>query len=196
MNWFYDLLKFIHVISFVFMSVPLFNLIVVNERALLGSSFHYYADRYMENIIKHGASRCFVFQSSVLLSGILLLIIGPLGIDALWTNWILLLKIILLITLSGMLSLIHFKVQPKIESLLADLTPNSTIPENLMASLKPYRVLRKRMATFCLFIVMTIIILGLQIYGTFNPILTITLIAAAGLFSWRVNKTLIQFGWM
>ena len=97
MNWFYDLLKFIHVISFVFMSVPLFNLIVVNERALLGQSFNYYADRYMENIIKHGASRCFVFQSSVLLSGILLLIVGPLGIDALWTNWILLVKIILFV---------------------------------------------------------------------------------------------------
>ncbi len=191
MNWFYDLLKFIHVISFVFMSVPLFNLIVVNERALLGSSFHYYADRYMENIIKHGASRCFVFQSSVLLSGILILIVGPLGIDSLWTNWILLLKTILLITLSGMLSYIHFKVQPKIESLLADLTPNSTIPENLIATLKPYRVLRKKMATFCLFIVLAIIILGLQVYNTFNPILTIALISAAGLFSWRVNKTLI-----
>ena len=196
MNWFYDLLKFIHVISFVFMSVPLFNLIVVNERALLGSSFHYYADRYMENIIKHGASRCFVFQSSVLLSGILILIVGPLGIDSLWTNWILLLKTILLITLSGMLSYIHFKVQPKIESLLADLTPNSTIPENLIATLKPYRVLRKKMATFCLFIVLAIIILGLQVYNTFNPILTIALISAAGLFSWRVNKTLIQFGWL
>ena len=196
MNWFYDLLKFIHVISFVFMSVPLFNLIVVNERALLGQSFNYYADRYMENIIKHGASRCFVFQLSVLLSGILLLIVGPLGIDALWTNWILLVKIILLITLSGMLSFIHFKVQPKIESLLADLTPNSTIPENLITTLKPYRALRKKMATFCLFIVLVIIILGLQVYNTFNPILTIALISAAGLFSWRVNKTLIQFGWL
>lgn len=196
MNWFYDLLKFLHVMSFVFMSVPLFNLVVVNERALLGPSFHYYADRYMENIIKHGASRCFVFQSTVLLSGILLLIVGPLGIDALWTNWILLLKTILLFILSGMLSYIHFSVQPKIESLLADLTPDSAIPENLIASLKPHRVLRKKMATFCLFIVITIIILGLQVYSTFNPILTIVLISAAGLFSLRVNKTLIQFGWM
>ena len=47
----YDLLKFFHVIGFVFMSIPLFNLIVVNERALLGISYDYYADRYMENII-------------------------------------------------------------------------------------------------------------------------------------------------
>ncbi len=33
---FYNLLKFLHIISFVFMSVPLFNLIVVNERAMMG----------------------------------------------------------------------------------------------------------------------------------------------------------------
>jgi len=38
MEVFYNVLKFIHVIGFVFMSTPLFNLIVVNERALLGSS--------------------------------------------------------------------------------------------------------------------------------------------------------------
>jgi len=80
MENFYDVLKFIHVISFVFMSVPLFNLIVVNERALFGSTFNYYVDRYMENIILHGANRCFVFQTSVLISGLLLLIFGDLGI--------------------------------------------------------------------------------------------------------------------
>ncbi len=36
MQDFYDIILFLHVMSFVFMSVPLFNLIVVNERALLG----------------------------------------------------------------------------------------------------------------------------------------------------------------
>jgi hypothetical protein len=38
----YNLLIFLHVMGFVFMSVPLFNLIVVNERALLGSQEFYY----------------------------------------------------------------------------------------------------------------------------------------------------------
>ncbi len=57
MEVFNDVLKFLHVIGFVFMSVPLFNLIVVNERALLGSSFNYNTDRYMENIIRRGATR-------------------------------------------------------------------------------------------------------------------------------------------
>ena len=68
----YQILKLWHVISFVFMSIPLFNLIVVNERALMGPSFNFGTDNYMENIIRHGATRCFVFQFSVFISGILL----------------------------------------------------------------------------------------------------------------------------
>ena len=83
MEAFYNVLIFIHVMGFVFMSTPLFNLIVVNERALLGPSFNYYADRYMENIIRHGAVRCYVFQLTVLTSGVLLIIYGPVGIEAL-----------------------------------------------------------------------------------------------------------------
>jgi uncharacterized membrane protein len=196
MDFLYDLLKFLHVIGFVFMSVPLFNLIVVNERALLGISFNYYADRYMENIIKNGAYRCYVFQSTVLVTGVLLLVFGSLGIEALWESWIILIKTILLFVLMGVLSYVHFKLQPKIESFLSELDADSAIPENLVSQLKPYRVRRKRMATFCLFLVITAIILGLQVYSTFDPILNIILIGLAGLFSLKVNKSLIRFGWI
>jgi hypothetical protein len=178
------------------MSVPLFNLIVVNERALLGISFNYYADRYMENIIKHGAYRCYMFQSTVLITGLLLLILGPLGIEALWMNWRILIKTILLFILMGMLSYVHFKLQPKIESFLSDLNADSEIPENLVSQLKPYRVRRKWMATFCLFLVITSIILGLQVYSSFSPLLNIILISLAGLFTLKVNKTIIRFGWI
>ena len=177
------------------MSVPLFNLIVVNERALLNVSFNYYADRYMENIIKHGAYRCYVFQLTVLISGILLLIMGP-GIEVLWSNWIVLVKTLLLFILMGLLSYVHFKLQPKIESYLAGISPTSEVPENLVMQMKPYRVLRKWLATFCLFLVITSIILGIQVYAPFNSILTVALIAFAGLFSVNVNKTLIRFGWI
>jgi hypothetical protein len=182
--------------SFVFMSVPLFNLIVVNERALFGSSFNYPVDRYMENIIKHGSNRCFVFQSSVFLTGVLLLVFGPLGINALWANWIIAVKTILLFTLIGLLSYVHFKLQPKIEKILANQSPDAPLPDSLFSVLKTYRARRKRLATFCLFIVITIIILGLQVYGAFSPVLTIALIGLAGLFAWRVSKTLIRFGWI
>src|SRR4030066_2003531 len=124
MDIFYDLLKFLHVMSFVFMSVPLFNLIVVNERALFGSSFNYPVDRYMENIIKHGSNRCFVFQSSVFLTGVLLLVFGPLGINALWANWIIAVKTILLFTLIGLLSYDNFYLHTKINKLFLYTSPS------------------------------------------------------------------------
>jgi len=182
--------------GFVFMSTPLFNLIVVNERALLGSSFNYYADRYMENIIRHGAIRCYVFQCTVLISGVLLIIFGPLGIEALWTSWVVLAKTLILFTMMGLLSYVHFSLQAKIESHMSKIGPEDAVPDGFSAKLKPYRIRRKRLATFCLFLVITAIILGLQVYGSFSSILTIVLIVIGALFAWKANRTLISFGWI
>ncbi len=196
MEIFYSVLIFLHVMGFVFMSTPLFNLIVVNERAILGSSFNYYADRYMENIIRHGAIRCYVFQWTVLISGVLLIIFGPLGIESLWTSWIVLAKTLILFTMMGLLSYVHFSLQPKIESYMSKIGPEDAVPDGFSAQLKPYRVRRKRLATFCLFLVITAIILGLQVYGTFSSILTIVLIVIGALFAWKANRTLIRFGWI
>jgi hypothetical protein len=191
----YAALRTLHVLAFVFMSIPLFNLIVVNERAQLGSAFNYSVDRYMENIIRRGATRCFTFQSTVLLTGVLMLVVGPLGIGALWGNWVLLVKTLVLLMLMGLLSYVHLRLQPSIEALLAKVSPDAAAPEDLAARLKPYRVLRKRLATLCLFLVLVTIILGMQVYGRYNPVLTIVLIASAGLFVWRANKALVRFGW-
>ncbi len=196
METLYNLMKFFHIMGFVFMSTPLFNLIVVNERALMGSSFNYYTDRYMENIIRRGASRCFVFQTTVLISGVLLLISSPLGIQSLWSNWIVLVKTLLLFILMGLLSHVHFSLQPKIESLMSKIGPEDVVPDGFAAQLKPYRVRRKRLATFCLFFVISAIILGLQVFGTYHPVFTIGLLAAGALFAWKASKTLIRFGWI
>jgi hypothetical protein len=130
----YRVLKVLHVMGFVFMSIPLFNLIAVNERAQLGSAFDYSADRYMENIIRHGAARCFVFQGTVLVTGVLMLIVGPLGIGALWTNWVLLAKTLLLFILMGLLSYVHLRLQPKIEALLAETGPHTAVAGRRPAS--------------------------------------------------------------
>ncbi len=192
----YAVLKFLHVLGFVFMAIPLFNLIVVNERALLGVPFQFHADRYMENIIRRGATRCFVFQGTVLVSGVLMLVLGPLGISAMWENWVLLTKMLLLFTLMGLLSYVHFGLQPRIEAILASVTADAAPPADLPARLKPYRVRRKRLATLCLFLVITTIVLGLQVYGRFSAGLTVGLIALAGLFAWRANRTLLRFGWV
>ncbi len=192
----YAVLTFLHVIGFVFMSVPLFNLIAVNERAQLGSTFNYHADQYLENIIRHGATRCFAFQITVLVTGVLLLAVGPLGIEALWGNWVLQAKTLLLFTLMGLLSYVHLGLQPRIDRLLADAQPDQAAPEGLADRLKPLRVRRKRLATLCLFLVIVTIILGLQVYGRFSGSLNAALIVLAGLFAWRASRTLVRFGWV
>ncbi len=192
----YQVLKLWHIISFVFMSIPLFNLIVVNERTLMGTKYNFGTDSFMENIIRHGAVRCYVFQLSVFISGILLLVFGQMGIQAIWTNYILLAKTVLLFTLMGLLSYVHLSLQPKIDSFFKNITAETNVPDNFLASVKPFRVFRKRLATVCLFLVLTTIILGMQVYAPFSLTLNIILIGLAGLFAWRVNKTLILFGWL
>lgn len=191
-----EVLRFVHVISFAFMSIPLFNLVVVNERAALGLPFDHNVDRYMENIIRRGALRCFTFQATVTLSGLLLLVFGNLGAEALWSNWVIMAKVGILVVLVSLLSYVHFSLQPRIDSLLAGLTVDSAVPQELLSRLKPLRVRRKNLATFCLFLVITEIILGLQVYSTLSPMVTVVLILLAGLFALRVNRTLIRFGWI
>ena len=192
----YQVLKFWHILSFAFMSIPLFNLIVVNERALMGSQFNYGTDRYMENIIRHGALRCFIFQASVFISGILLLITGDWGLNSLLTNYFLLAKTINLFVLMGLLSYVHFVLQPKIEAHFSKLSPEEKVPENFLSPIKPFRIFRKRLATICLFLVITTIILGMQVYTPFSLPLNLILIGLSALFALRVNKTLLQFGWI
>ena len=192
----YPVLKLLHVLGFVFMAIPLFNLIVVNERALLGVPFEYHADRYLENIIRRGATRCFVFQGTVLLSGVLMLLVGPWGFGALWGNWVLLTKTLLLLSLMALLSYVHLFLQPQIETILATVGPDVRAPVDLPARLKPFRVRRKRLATVCLFLVITAIILGMQVAARFSAPMTIGLIVLAGVFAWRANRTLLRFGWI
>ena len=196
MDIFYDLIRFFHVISFVFMCVLLFNLIVANERVLLGITFNYNADRHVENIIKSGVSWCYINQLTILITGVLLLVIGDIGIEALWADWIVLSKTIILFILMGTISYVHFKLQPKIESFLTVLTTGSEVPDDLLIKLKPYRILRKWMTSFYLFLVIAAIVLGIQVYATFNPLLTIILIGLAGVFSIKADKILIRFGWI
>ena len=196
MDIFYDLIRFFHVISFVFMCVLLFNLIVANERVMLGISFNFDADRHIENIIKSGVNWCYINQLTILITGLLLLVFGDVGIKALWQNWIVLSKTIILFILMGTISYLQFILQPKIESFLTALSTGSEISDKFILELKPYRVMRKWMTSFYLFLVIAAIVLGIQVYATFNPVLTIILIGIAGLFSIKADKILIRFGWI
>src|SRR4030065_2889022 len=54
----YNIIKFFHILSVVFMSTPLYNLIVVNERVLFGNP-PLAVDTDVEDIIKEVARRCY-----------------------------------------------------------------------------------------------------------------------------------------
>ncbi len=95
----------------------------------------------------------------------------------------------------SLLSYVHFSIQPKIENLLVSLSPGEPAPEDLSKKLAPFRVQRKKLATVCLFLLITAIILGVQTYNRFHPFVSITLIFLAAGFSFRANKSLIRFGW-
>ena len=190
----YDAVKFLHILTVVFMAAPLYNLIVVNERLRFGKA-PYAVDRYFENLIKTNAARCFVFQTTALVTGILLLPLSGQPLSALFTNKILLAKLVLLVVLSLLLSYVHFRIQPRIEAVLAQVQ-GEEIPAALAAELLPWRSRRKKLAGFCLFFVISLVLLGLQVFVRFHPFLTGSLLLLAAVFSWRVYKTNIPYGWV
>ncbi len=190
----YNAIKFVHVLTVVFMAAPLYNLIVVNERLRFGIA-PYAVDRYFENLIKSNAVRCFVFQATAFVSGILLILLGGQPFRAVVTNAILLAKFVLLIILTMLLSYVHLGIQPRIEALLVQVQSDA-IPPTIAEQLRPWRALRKKLAGFCLFFVITLVLLGLQVFVHFNPFVTGLLILLAGLFSYRVYRTNIPYGWL
>ncbi|MBS3920835.1 MAG: hypothetical protein KG012_18340 [Deltaproteobacteria bacterium] len=189
----YEVFKFIHILAVVFMAAPLYNLVVVHERRRLGKAT-FLVDRYFENIIKGAAIRCYVYQFTAVITGLLLLPLGGFPWSDLIGNPILLLKLILLLSLMGLLSIVHFRLQPAIEALLNEVKGDE-IPEGIAKQIAPIRLRRTRLASICLFIVITTVLLGLQITSRFGPLITAILILIAGLFSWRVYRTGVRSGW-
>lgn len=189
----YDAVKFLHIITVVFMAAPLYNLIVVNERMVFGRA-PFAVDRYFENLIKTNALRCFVFQATAFVTGILLILLSGQRLSVLFTNQVLLAKFLLLLTLSVLLSYVHFGIQPRIETLLGQVQGDE-IPSSIAAQLLPWRSRRKKLAGVCLFFVITLVLLGLQVYAGLDLRLTGLFVALAALFSWRVYKTNIPYGW-
>ncbi|MBI1875629.1 MAG: hypothetical protein HYS05_17320, partial [Acidobacteria bacterium] len=174
-------------------AAPLYNLVVVNERLRFGKA-HLQVDQYFEAIIRGNSTRCYVFQVTALVTGLLLVVqAGP--VTMLITNRILLAKAGLLLALMVLLSVVHFSIQPRIDRLLAQATGDA-IPAPLAAEIAPLRLRRKRLATVCLFLVITTMLLGLQVFRPFAAWTTAVLLVLALLFAWRVYRTPIRYGWI
>ena len=189
----YDLLKFLHILTVVFMAAPLYNLGGVNERVKFGKA-HIQVDRYFENLIRGNAARCYVFQATALVTGVLLVGLGGSWIT-LATNWVLLAKLIILLILTGLLSVVTFSLQPRIDGLLAQVTGDA-IPQEIAAQIGPVRLRRKRLAATCLFMVISTVLLGLQVSAPFGIPLNSLLLLLAAVFAWRVYRTPIPYGWL
>lgn len=190
----HEVIRFAHILAVVFMAAPLYNLIVVGERAKFGKA-PVQVDRYMERVIRGNALRCYAFQFTALISGVLLVVTGGLPLDYLVTNTALLTKLVLLVGLVGLLSVVHLRIQPAIDRLLTQVNGDA-IPPELAAKIQPLRVQRKRLASVCLFVLIAIIILALQVWSWFPLWLTIVLLALAALFSWRVYRSAVPYGWV
>lgn len=189
----YDTLKFLHAITVVFMAAPLYNLIVVNERVRFGKA-HVQVDQYFESIIRGNSGRCYIFQATALVTGVALVLLGG-SVSALFTNWILLLKFLLLVLVMVLLSFVTFSLQPQIDQLLARVN-GDTMPEAIAMALGPLRLRRKRLASVCLFLVIMMVLLGVQVVAPFRVQTTLILAIGAGLFAWRVYRTRVAYGWV
>ena len=189
----YDFLKAAHIVVVVFMAAPLYNLIVVNERVKFGKA-HLQVDQYFETLIRGNSIRCYVFQLTALVTGVLLAILSG-SVTSLFTNPVLLAKLLLLLTLSGLLSIVHFSIQPGIDRLLAQATGEVLAP-SLVAQIAPRRLRRKRLAAVCLFLMITTVVLGVQVFSPFAPVVTATVVAFGGLFAWRVYRSPVRYGWL
>ncbi len=116
-------------------------------------------------------------------------------LTALFNNWVLAAKFVLLLLLTALLSVVHFSIQPRIDGLLREVQGES-IPAEIAARIAPLRMQRKRLAAICLFLVIGTVLLGLQVTDRFSIPLTVVLFLAAALFAWHVYRTRIPYGWL
>ena len=182
----------LHLIAMLFMAAPLYMLIIVNERARFAVPPGYNTDRYMENIIKRQPIRCYAYMAVILVTGILL----TWARGWIWTDWALIAKLVTFAVLAGLLSYVHFNIQPRIESILAGCNPGEEVSVKDKPILLAWRTRRKRLAATCLFLVLTALIMGVRVTWGFAPWLVVVFLVIAALFAWRAYRQPVTWGWV
>ena len=116
----------------------------------------------------------------------------PLG--ALYTNVALAIKVVLLVYVFGLLSYVHLILQPKIDDLFAQAGEGTMLPE-LAAKIGAFRKRRTRFATSCLFCVLIISLMALQVWVMYPLWLNVVLLGAIIVFTWRTFNSYMAYGW-
>ena len=186
----------VHLLSTMLMAAPFYMLVIVNERARAGMPLGYFTDRFMENIIRNNAVRCFIFQGTMAASGLWLTYITRASFIPLFTDPTLIVKWVALAILVSLLSYIHFSVQPRIEILMQQVKPDAPVPDGLAPKIAALRSRRKKLSGVCLFLVLTALIMGLRATFFYNYYLAIGLIIVAAIYAWRVYRKPVRLGWV
>lgn len=194
MNWLV-LVKFVHIITTVFMAVPLYSLIVVNERARLGRGVAADVDRYMENMIRGNAKRCFVFQLTILATGLILLLLSGIGLRGMVGNIAIMIKTGALAALMVLLSYVHLSLQPRIDALL-NAVEGEEIPQGAWQQMASLRLRRKRLAASCLFSLIIAVIFAAQVYTILPLWVNVMLLIFTALFVRRAFRSVVPYGWI
>lgn len=189
-----DILRVIHILNAVLMAWPFYALVAVNQRARLGPPLGDRTDSYMENIIKNRTIPCFVFQGTALVTGLALVLLRGAGLDALLTSPALGLKFLLLLLIIGLLLYVHLSLQPRIDALFSEAGGKPVLPE-VAPRIGALRLRRKRIASICMFVVLTVSMLGVRVWAPFSLWVTTLLIIAIALFTWRAYKSVTPYGW-
>jgi hypothetical protein len=189
-----DILRIVHVITAVLMAWPFYALVTVNQRARLGPPVGDRVDLYMENIIRNRTIPCLVFEITVLVTGIALVVMQGFGLAALITMPILAAKLVLLVLIAGLLGHVHFNLQPGIDAIFSE-SQDQPLPPDQASKVSGLRLRRKRLATVCLFSVLTMTMLGVQVWREPSLWFLALMVAAIALFTWRAYKSVTPLGW-
>ena len=187
-------LRVVHIITAILMAWPFYALVAVNQRIKLGPPLGDRADTYMENIVKNRAIPCFVFQGTVLISGLVLMYLRGQNLSLLVTNLAIGLKFILLFLMAGLLTYVQIRLQPRIDTLFAE--AGNPITADLASRIGALRTRRKQLASICMFAAFTSAMLGMQVWMPFPLWLTALLVIALGLFTWRAYSSETPYGWV
>ncbi|OFW57585.1 MAG: hypothetical protein A2133_03380 [Actinobacteria bacterium RBG_16_64_13] len=190
-------LRVVHIVAAMTMAWPYYALAAVNQRIALGPPLGDRTDRYLENILKNRTIACFVFQGTLLIGGFLLIWArvsdSPLTVGDYLGDWAILAKIIILLIMAGMLSWVHFLVQPEIDRLFGDY---GVLADDAKKRITTLRMRRKKMASLCMFLAFSAAILGVESVVGFPAWLTAVLLAVAALWVWRSYTSKTRYGWV
>ena len=190
-----SILRVIHVITAVLMAWPFYALVAVNQRMRLGPPLGDRVDTFLENTIKNRVLPCYIFQATALVTGLALILLRGMGLVSLVTIPVLGLKFLLLLVIAGLLSVVTFNLQPRIDALFTKRDAGGKILEEDAAQIRTLRGRRKQLSSLCMFCVLTSAMLGVQAWVAFPLWLTVVLIAAIAVFTWRAYTSVTPWGW-